>query len=105
MTKFFILQVLQTAVTTRWKIFPAEQKENIRNYIVQKVVDFSKSDALLRESSLAITFEPCLSADSKEDWPHNWPSFIEDIVNSSKTNESLCENNMRILRLLERGGV
>eukprot|EP00605_Chrysophyceae_sp_TOSAG23-4_P001486 GSChrysophyteH1.ASY1.ANO1.1623.1 assembled CDS len=35
-----------------------------------------------------------------QDWPHNWPDFISDIVASSKTSESLCENNMRILRLL-----
>ena len=36
----------------------------------------------------------------KQEWPHNWPSFISDIVNSSKTNESLCENNLAILKLL-----
>jgi exportin-1 len=27
-------------------------------------------------------------------------SFISDIVNASKTNETLCENNMIILKLL-----
>ena len=36
----------------------------------------------------------------KQEWPHNWPSFISDIVNASKTNETLCENNMIILKLL-----
>ena len=36
----------------------------------------------------------------KQDWPHAWPSFICDIIESSKTGESLCENNMKILRLL-----
>lgn len=36
----------------------------------------------------------------KQDWPHNWPTFISDIVGSSKTSESLCENNMLILKLL-----
>ena len=29
----------------------------------------------------------------KQDWPHNWPSFIGDIVGASKTSECLCENN------------
>ncbi len=101
LTKLFMLQVLQTAVTTRWRIFPPEQKENIRNYIVQKIVDFSKSDALLKENrALLSRLNLVLVQILKEDWPHNWPSFIEDIVNSSKTDESLCENNMRILRLL-----
>jgi len=36
----------------------------------------------------------------KFEWPANWPAFIGDIVGASKTNESLCQNNMIILKLL-----
>ncbi|KIH45037.1 hypothetical protein ANCDUO_24927 [Ancylostoma duodenale] len=36
----------------------------------------------------------------KQDWPKNWPSFITDIVESSKTNDNICVNNMNILSLL-----
>nr|KAG5714583.1 hypothetical protein BaRGS_007029 [Batillaria attramentaria] len=36
----------------------------------------------------------------KFEWPRNWPTFISDIVGASKTNESLCQNNMIILKLL-----
>jgi exportin-1 len=36
----------------------------------------------------------------KRDWPQNWPTFIPDLVNSSKQSESLCANNMEILKLL-----
>jgi exportin-1 len=36
----------------------------------------------------------------KQDWPHKWTSFIPDIVNASKKNESLCENSMVVLKLL-----
>ena len=36
----------------------------------------------------------------KQEWPHNWPTFISDLVGSSKTSELLCENNMKILCLL-----
>lgn len=36
----------------------------------------------------------------KREWPKNWQSFIPDIVGASKTNESLCQNNMIILKLL-----
>lgn len=31
-----------------------------------------------------------------QEWPHAWPTFISDIVAASKTNESLCENNMAV---------
>ena len=36
----------------------------------------------------------------KYEWPKNWPTFMGDIVGASKTNESLCQNNMIILKLL-----
>ena len=36
----------------------------------------------------------------KQEWPHNWPTFIPELVESCKTNLSLCENNMIILKLL-----
>jgi hypothetical protein len=36
----------------------------------------------------------------KQEWPRNWESFIPEIVGSSQKNESLCENNMEILKLL-----
>jgi len=101
-TKFFILQALGHAINTRWKILPSELKEGVKSYIVSKILAFSGTDELLKihgkflSSSLNMTLVQIL----KQDWPHEWPTFISDIVASSKTSESLCENNMRILRLL-----
>lgn len=42
----------------------------------------------------------CFPQILKQEWPHNWPNFITELVDSSKTNLSLCENNMVILKLL-----
>lgn len=40
----------------------------------------------------------------KQERPHNWPPFINEIISSCHTNLSICENNMAILRLeLSRG--
>jgi len=36
----------------------------------------------------------------KQEWPRNWNTFIPEIVGASQKNESLCENNMDILKLL-----
>ncbi|CAB1343937.1 unnamed protein product, partial [Coregonus sp. 'balchen'] len=36
----------------------------------------------------------------KQEWPKHWPTFISDIVGASRTSESLCQNNMIILKLL-----
>ena len=36
----------------------------------------------------------------KQDWPHKWQTFIPELVGASKTNQTLCENSMIILKLL-----
>ena len=73
------------------------------NYIVQKVIDLSKDDATLKTQRVFVSkLNLILVHVLKQEWPHNWPSFIGDIVGSSKTNEALCENNMHILKLLSK---
>jgi len=101
LTVFFMLQVLMHMINTRWKAIPSEEREGIRNYIVGKIIALSSSDEVMHKNSQMLNrLNLVLVSILKQDWPHNWPSFISDIVGSSKTNESLCENNMRILKLL-----
>ena len=100
-TKFFGLQVLSETINTRWKILPQDQREGIRNYIVGKIISLSNSDEQLKQNNtFLLRLNLVLVYILKQDWPHNWPTFIGDIVGSSKTSESLCENNMKILKLL-----
>ena len=100
-TKFFGLQVLGDTISTRWKVIPQDQREGIRNYIVSKIISLSTTDELLRQNSQFLNrLNLVLVGILKQDWPHNWPTFIGDLIGSSKTSESLCENNMKILKLL-----
>ena len=100
-TRFFGLQVLQETISTRWQILPLDQREGIRNYIVTKIISLSNNDDIMRkENQFLSRLNLVLVQILKQDWPHHWPTFITDIVNSSKTSEYLCENNMKILRLL-----
>lgn len=100
-SRFFGLQILDDAIRTRWKILPPEQREGIKNYVVGKIISVSSDEAAMQRdrvfiSKLNLTLVQIL----KQEWPHNWPSFIPDLVGSSKTSEILCENNMQILKLL-----
>ena len=73
----------------------------IRNYVVCKIMALSgDKDTMKREGQLLARLNLLLVQILKQDWPHAWPSFIHDIVESSKTGETICENNMKILRLL-----
>ncbi|KAL3821906.1 hypothetical protein ACHAXA_008440 [Cyclostephanos tholiformis] len=100
-SRFFGLQVLDDAIRTRWRVLPTEQREGIKNYVVGKVIQVSSDETLANSerfflSKLNLTLVQIL----KQEWPHNWVSFIPDLVGSSKTSEVLCENNMNILKLL-----
>ena len=33
-------------------------------------------------------------------WVNTWPTFIPEICKASKTDQSLCENNLNLLRIL-----
>jgi len=100
-SRFFGLQVLDDAIKTRWKIIPTAEKEGIKHYVVGKVIKMSSDDATMNQEKVFIgKLNLTLVEILKQEWPQNWPSFIGDLVGSSKTSEILCENNMQILRLL-----
>lgn len=100
-TKFFALQILEEVIKTRWKALPREQCDGIKKYIVCLIIKTSSTpESLERERMYLNKLNMILVQVLKREWPKNWQSFIPDIVGASKTNESLCQNNMVILKLL-----
>ncbi|KAL0267451.1 UNVERIFIED_CONTAM: hypothetical protein PYX00_009718 [Menopon gallinae] len=100
-TKYFALQILEQVIKTRWKVLPRNQCDGIKKYIVALIIKISSDPELLeREKMYLNKLNMILVQVLKREWPNNWESFITDIVGASKTNESLCQNNMAILKLL-----
>jgi len=100
-TKYYALQILENVIKTRWKVLPRPQCEGIKKYIVGLIIKTSsEATTLEREKTYLGKLNMILVQILKYEWPRNWPSFISDIVGASKTNESLCQNNMTILKLL-----
>lgn len=46
-TRFFGLQILEDAVKYRWKTLPTEQREGIKVYIVNKLLDVRRSRMIM----------------------------------------------------------
>ena len=100
-TKYFALQILESVIKTRWKVLPRTQCEGIKKYIVGLIIKTrSNPEQMEREKTYLNKLNLILVAILKREWPKNWESFIPDIIGASKTNESLCQNNMVILKLL-----
>jgi len=100
-TKYYALQILESVIKTRWKVLPRNQCEGIKKYIVGLIIKTSSNPELMeREKTYLNKLNLILVSILKREWPKNWESFIPDIIGASKTNESLCQNNMVILKLL-----
>ncbi|KAG1655478.1 hypothetical protein FOA52_008673 [Chlamydomonas sp. UWO 241] len=100
-TKYYALQILENVIRFKWGALPVEQREGVRNFLSNFIIRFTLDEALFRkESTFVNKLNIILVQILKHDWPHKWPSFVPDIVAASKTSETLCENTMKILRLL-----
>ncbi|KAJ3067940.1 Karyopherin transporter [Podochytrium sp. JEL0797] len=100
-TKFIALSILENLIKTMWKALPDVQRQGIKNFIVGIIIKTSSDEATFDKQKLYLNkLNMVLVQILKQEWPHNWPNFIPEIVESSKTNLSLCENNMKILKLL-----
>ena len=100
-TKYYALQILESLVQTRWKALPREQCEGIKGFIVDLVIKISsesQNDPQVKTYLQKLNL--VLVQIVKQEWPKNWPTFMADIVGSSKANVNLCLNNMIVLRLL-----
>lgn len=93
--------MLESVIRTRWGALPDAQREGIKTYVSNLIIKLSTDEAgFRRERTFLGKLNLVLVDILKQDWPHKWPSFIPDIVGASRTNVTLCENSMAILRLL-----
>ncbi|KAI0262870.1 CRM1 C terminal-domain-containing protein [Gloeopeniophorella convolvens] len=100
-TKYIGLQILEKLIATRWKTLPADQRHGVRNFVVSVVVKIASDEAFMRrEKTYMNKLNLALIQILKQEWPQDWPNFIPELIESSRTNISLCENNMVILKLL-----
>lgn len=100
-TKFYALQILEEVIKTRWKILPRNQCEGIKKYVVGLIIKTSQDPGVMETNKVYLNkLNIILVQILKREWPNNWETFISDIVGASKTNETLCQNNMIILKLL-----
>ncbi|EDO44035.1 predicted protein [Nematostella vectensis] len=102
---YYALQILEMVIKTRWKIFQASNEKylslGIKKYIVGLIIKISsESTEMEKEKTYLSKLNMILVEVLKHEWPTKWPMFISDIVGASKANESLCQNNMIILKLL-----
>ncbi|CAM0878206.1 unnamed protein product [Alopecurus aequalis] len=100
-TKFFALQVLESVIKYRWNALPTEQRDGMKNYVSDVIVQLSSNEVTFRQERLYVNkLNIILVQVLKHEWPARWTSFIPDLVAAAKSSETICENCMAILKLL-----
>lgn len=100
-SKYIALSCLNSLIKYRWKTIPEGERVGIRNFIVNMIIALCDDEAVFeKERALINKIDLTLVSVLKQEWPHNWPQFIPEIVKSSKSSFNVCENNMIILKLM-----
>ncbi|CAI0561296.1 unnamed protein product [Linum tenue] len=93
--------VLEGVIKYRWNALPGEQRDGMKNYISEVIVQLSSNENSFRQERLYVNkLNVILVQILKHEWPSRWRSFIPDLVAAAKTSETICENCMAILKLL-----
>ncbi|KAL8281218.1 hypothetical protein RQP46_006252 [Phenoliferia psychrophenolica] len=100
-TRFFALQVLEKLVRNRWASIGPDQRKSVRDFVAGTIGSCSANRQVLAANrSYLRKLNGLLIQILQVDWPHEWPTFIDDLLASSSTDQATCENNLEILRLL-----
>ncbi|KAH8032039.1 hypothetical protein HPB51_022787 [Rhipicephalus microplus] len=106
-TKYYALQILENVIKTRWRVLPRNQCEGIKKYIVGLIIKTSsdpesidRERVYLNKLNMILVQVCAFCRFSSVSGPRTGPRSSATSSGASKTNESLCQNNMIILKLL-----
>ena len=97
------MNILENFIKTKWNLLDNSFKNTLRNFLVniliKSVTDnnfYSNQNNNFFINKLNIV----IILIAKNEWTTTWQNFISELCESSKNNENLCENNMKLLQLL-----
>lgn len=100
-SKYIALTCLDDLIKSRWKTISKNETIGIRNFIINMIISLCDNDEVFESQKVLINkIDLTLVSILKQEWPHNWPQFIPEIILSSRSSFNVCENNMIILKLL-----
>ncbi|CAD8074453.1 unnamed protein product [Paramecium sonneborni] len=102
-TKFLALKVLEEQIKSKWNLIREESRLGLKGFILKQLLHFGAKDQHDSiEESLLNQINMIIIQILKHEWKTTWVSFIPEICELSKTDQNLCENNLKLLRLLSQ---
>jgi len=95
------LGILETFIKQKWNLLNQNDKNSLRNFLVDILIYNVNDDKLFAQNSFLINkLNNVIVLIAKNEWTTGWPNFISELCTSGKTSQNLCENNMKLLQLL-----
>jgi len=97
--KFFALQILNEAISTRWQVLPAEETAGMKQFVIDTIIKLSTNPQpgnkeLLSKLDLSLVYI------LNQQGPEELTVFLPPFLAASTKSESLCQNNMQILKYI-----
>ena len=100
-TKTFALGIMENVIKTRWNLLDPVIRNSIRNFLVDILIKtVTEPPQNMNVSFFVNKLNIVIIAIAKNEWTTSWPNFISELCSSSRQNQNLCENNMKLLQLL-----
>lgn len=101
-SKFFAVSILEDLVNTKFNLLANDQKEVIRNFIIDILIKTVNSNTGGNDQLTALVnkLNIVVVAIAKSEWATTWKTFIAEICSAGKSTQELCENNVKILLML-----
>ena len=97
------LNILEGFIKEKWNLLDDNSKLNLRNFLGTLLIKFVTDNNFYSnpQNSFVINkLNIIIVIIAKNEWTTTWLNFISELCNSSKSDQNLCENNMKLLILL-----
>ena len=96
-TKFVMLSILRNSVTSNWPSFDIETRGQIIGLILPETIRLVEGEA---PRNCVIKANEVIVEILKFEWPQNYPSFVDDLIQAMRGSPRVCANGMTILEQL-----
>ena len=102
-TRVLALNIYEAFIKEKWDLLDNDSKLNLRNFLVGLLIKFVMDKNFCENNAnhfLINKLNIVIVIIAKNEWTTTWQNFISELCNPSKSDPNLCENNMKLLILL-----
>jgi exportin-1 len=92
--KMFGCILLKNAVTKNWHSIPEEEREGIKTFIAETLIQWAESGLF---PDIQTYISSALAAVIVREWPQQWPNIVEEIISSAQRSDGLMQCNLTLL--------